>query len=46
MNKKVKLSEIVKIAGRVGWKGYTVDDLREEGPWVIGANDITTDNLL
>jgi type I restriction enzyme, S subunit len=46
MNKKVKLSEIVKIAGRVGWKGYTVDDLREEGPWVIGANDITTDNRL
>jgi type I restriction enzyme S subunit len=46
MNRKIKLSEIVKIAGRVGWKGYTVDDLREEGPWVIGANDITTDNRL
>ena len=46
MNKKVKLGEIVKIAGRVGWKGYTVEDLRDEGPWVIGANDITIDNRL
>lgn len=46
MTTKVKLSDIVKIAGRVGWKGYTVDDLREDGPWVIGANDITSDNRL
>jgi type I restriction enzyme S subunit len=46
MNKKFKLDEIVKIAGRVGWKGYTVEDLRDEGPWVIGANDITIDNQL
>jgi len=46
MIKKVKLHEIVKIAGRVGWKGYTVEDLRDEGPWVIGANDITSDNRL
>lgn len=46
MSKKTKLSEIVKIAGRVGWKGYTVEDLRTEGPWVIGANDITIDNRL
>ena len=46
MSNKIKLSEIVKISGRVGWKGYTVDDLREEGPWVIGANDITTENRL
>ena len=46
MNKKVRLEEIVKIAGRVGWKGYTVDDLRDNGPWVIGANDITTENRL
>jgi type I restriction enzyme S subunit len=46
MTTKVKLSDIVKVAGRVGWKGYTVDDLREDGPWVIGANDITSDNRL
>lgn len=46
MYKTVRLEEIVKIAGRVGWKGYTVNDLREEGPWVIGANDITIDNRL
>ncbi|UOB19355.1 restriction endonuclease subunit S [Abyssalbus ytuae] len=46
MNNYVKLSDICKISGRVGWKGYTVNDLRTEGPWVIGANDITDDNIL
>lgn len=46
MSKMVKLSELVKVAGRIGWKGYTVEDLREEGPWVIGANDITSDHRL
>lgn len=46
MKREVKLSEIVEIVGRVGWKGYTVNDLREDGPWVIGANDITPDNRL
>lgn len=40
------LKDIVSVKGRVGWKGYTVDDLRDEGPWVIGANDITTDHKL
>lgn len=40
------LNDIVDIRGRVGWKGYTVDDLRDTGPWVIGANDITADHKL
>ena len=46
MNKSVKLSEICKISGRVGWKGYTVEDLKTSGPWVIGANDITANHTL
>lgn len=46
MSKTIPLSELCKISGRVGWKGYTVYDLRDEGPWVIGANDITSDHTL
>jgi len=41
MNEIVYLEDICKIQGRVGWKGYTVEDLTDKGPWVIGANDIT-----
>ena len=44
--KIVALSELCKISGRVGWKGYTVDDLREDGPLVIGANDIDSNHQL
>lgn len=40
------LEDIAIISGRVGWKGYTVDDLRDFGPWVIGANDITSNHKL
>jgi len=40
------LADIVDIRGRVGWKGYTVNDLRNEGPWVIGAHDITSSHKL
>ncbi len=46
MTNSIKLAEICKISGRVGWRGYTVNDLRNEGPWVIGANDITSDHTL
>lgn len=41
-----KLRDLCEIRGRVGWKGYTVEDLAEEGPLVLGANDITVDNRL
>ena len=44
--KMVPLGELVELHGRVGWKGYTVADLTDEGPLVLGANDITTDNQL
>lgn len=41
-----KLKDLCEIRGRVGWKGYTVEDLSEKGPLVLGANDITNDNQL
>ena len=42
----IKLGDIAEIRGRVGWRGYTVDDLIDSGPLVIGANEITSDNQL
>lgn len=44
--KVIPLSKLCKIQGRVGWKGYTVDDLRDSGPLVIGANDIDSNHQL
>ena len=38
------LADIGIIKGRIGWRGYTVDDIKESGPYVLGAGDITTDN--
>ena len=35
-----KLSEVCEIKGRVGWRGYKKTDLREKGPYVIGAKHI------
>ncbi len=45
MNEKL-LGSIAEIRGRVGWKGYTVEDLTDFGPLVLGANEITSDNQL
>ncbi len=36
-----KLGEIVSVKGRVGWKGYKKEDLRESGPLAIGGGHIT-----
>ena len=44
-NKK-KLNDLSIIKGRVGWRGYTVADLRENGPITLGANNITDSNQL
>lgn len=35
-----QLNELVYVKGRVGWKGYRTEDLRPEGPIVIGASHI------
>lgn len=41
-----RLGDVAEVRGRVGWKGYTVEDLTDDGPLVLGANDITSDNRL
>jgi type I restriction enzyme S subunit len=44
---KVKhLINVGIIKGRVGWKGYTVKDLRTSGVYAIGAKHIDTKNKL
>jgi len=40
------LSKVCDIRGRVGWKGYTVEDLRDSGPLVLGAAQISKLNRL
>ncbi len=36
-----KLKDIADVRGRVGWKGYKKEDLRESGPLVLGATHLT-----
>ena len=38
---KVSLKSVAEVRGRVGWKGYKKDDLRESGPFVLGATHLT-----
>lgn len=42
----VRLNQVSKIQGRVGWKGYKTTDLRKSGPLVIGASHIDKQNKL
>lgn len=35
-----KFKDVLKIKGRIGWKGYKTSDLRSEGPAVIGGVNI------
>ncbi|MEK4836531.1 restriction endonuclease subunit S [Bacillus sp. FSL L8-0152] len=37
-----QLGEITEIKGRIGWKGYTKEDLRQSGPLVLGATQINS----
>ena len=37
---KETLREYVEVRGRVGWKGYKKEDLRDTGPLVLGATHI------
>ncbi len=41
-----RLGTIAVIKGRIGWRGYTVNDLRESGPLVIGGTQISADHKL
>jgi type I restriction enzyme S subunit len=36
-----KMTDVCKVRGRVGWKGYTKGDLRTGGPKVIGATHLS-----
>ena len=40
------LGNICEFKGRIGWRGYTKNDLREYGPLVIGATQISASNKL
>lgn len=40
------IDDVAWVNGRVGWKGYTVADLRETGPLALGAAHIDKENKL
>ncbi len=40
------LGTMAEVRGRVGWKGYTKADLRNDGPITIGAKHINKNNKL
>jgi type I restriction enzyme, S subunit len=40
-----KIKMISDVRGRIGWKGYTVNDLRDDGALVIGATNILNSKL-
>lgn len=41
-----EFSKVLKIKGRIGWKGYTRQDLVDEGPFVIGGKEINSTRYL
>ena len=40
------IEDVCDVKGRIGWRGYTVEDLRDSGPLVLGATQISTDNRI
>ncbi|MCK6612433.1 MAG: restriction endonuclease subunit S [Bacteroidia bacterium] len=46
-NWKVKrIKDVASVRGRIGFRGYTVDDIVEEGALVIGAKHLNSSNQL
>lgn len=43
---KIELSKLFEVRGRVGWKGYKKTDLRNSGPYVLGATHLSSDGYL
>jgi type I restriction enzyme S subunit len=39
------VGELVNVKGRIGWRGYTKDDLRESGPLVLGGTNIVDNKI-
>jgi type I restriction enzyme S subunit len=44
--KEIKIKDVADVKGRVGWKGYTIKDLRDNGALTIGAGQINSLNRL
>ncbi|PIR92435.1 hypothetical protein COU01_01710 [Candidatus Falkowbacteria bacterium CG10_big_fil_rev_8_21_14_0_10_44_15] len=43
---KVKsLGEVVEVKGRIGWRGYTINDLRDSGSLVLGGTQIVNNKI-
>ena len=42
----IELGDICLVKGRIGWRGYTRNDLRDSGPLVLGAAQISAQNKL
>lgn len=42
----MKIGEIAEVRGRIGWKGLTTMDYRENGPILIGVTNITKGFIL
>lgn len=36
------IGDLSDVKGRIGWRGYTTNDLVDEGPWVVGGKEITS----
>ena len=36
------IGDLSIVKGRIGWRGYTTNDLVDEGPWVVGGKEITS----
>ena len=36
------IGDLSEVKGRIGWRGYTTNDLVDDGPWVVGGKEITS----
>lgn len=42
----VRLGDVAELKGRIGWRGYTFEDLTDEGPITLGATNISDENKI
>ena len=42
----IDLARVIRVKGRVGWKGYKKEDLRDNGPLAIGGGHLADDGSL
>ncbi len=42
----IDLAQVIRVKGRVGWKGYKKEDLRDNGPLAIGGGHLADDGSL